>query len=188
MNDDLWITIPTGHRNKYLSSIIESSNVSKEKIVIVHTENNEKIEGVNNLWDTNDINIYRWWNTGIKYAMEHGARYVAVLNDDIELIDDPLNKIVDQMRIFDIAIGIPYPHTGHICGYAWILDTTKGIFPDENFKWWYGDDDLFRRVERIIRVESIINHIEPNRLTSINPELMKIAESDKQYYNKKWNS
>lgn len=188
MVNDLWITIPTGTRNMYLPAIIDNAGIPQEQIVIVHTVESEPIEAVHNLYDLEEINIHRWWNKGIKFAMDNGARYVAVLNDDIELADDPLNKIVAVMREADATIGIPYPFIGHISGYAWILDTTKDIFPDENFRWWYGDDDLFRRAESIVAVTCKIRHVEPNRLTSTNPSLMALTVKDKEYYESKWSS
>jgi hypothetical protein len=184
--NDLWITIPTGTRNNYLPAIIENAGIPQEQIVIVHTVESEPIDGVHNLWDLDEINIHRWWNKGIKFAMDNGARYVAVLNDDVELADDPLNKIVEAMKESDKIIGVPYPFTGHIPGYAWVLDTSKGIFPDENFRWWYGDDDLFRLCGGGVAVPCKIRHIEGNKLTSSNPELMELTKKDKEYYDKKW--
>lgn len=186
MTNDLWITVPTGTRNTYLPAIIDNAGIPQNQIVIVHTVESEPIEGVHNLWDLDEINIHRWWNKGIKFAMDNGARYVAVLNDDVELADDPLNKIANAMRESYSTIGVPYPFTGHISGYAWVLDTTKGIFPDENFRWWYGDDDLFRRAESIVAATCKIRHIEPNRLTSTNDKLMALTVKDREYYDKKW--
>lgn len=186
MNNDLWITIPTGTRNMYLPAIIDNAGIPQDHIVIVHTVESEPIEGVHNLWDLDEINIHRWWNKGIKFAMDNGARYVAVLNDDVELADDPLNKIAAVMREADATIGIPYPFVGHISGYAWILNTTKNVFPDEKFRWWYGDDDLFRRAENIVAVTCKIRHVEPNRLTSTNPDLMALTVDDRKYYEEKW--
>jgi hypothetical protein len=184
--NDLWLTIPTGTRTTYLPAIIENAGIPQDKIVIVHTVEGEPIEGVHNIYDLDEINIHRWWNKGIKFAMDNGARYVAVLNDDVELADDPLNNIASAMNNSDATIGVPYPFTGHIPGYAWVLDTSKGIFPDENFRWWYGDDDLFRRAENIIAVACKIRHVEGNKLTSSNPELMELTKKDKEYYDNKW--
>lgn len=187
MVGNLWITIPTGTRNTYLPAIIDNAGISKKQIVIVHTAKNEHIKGgVHNIFDLDEINIHRWWNKGIYYAMARGARYVAVLNDDVELADDPLDKIVEAMYWSNATIGIPYPFTGHIAGYAWVLDTTHKIFPDENFRWWYGDDDLFRRANKIVAVPCKIRHMEANKLTSSNPELMELTKKDKEYYDKKW--
>jgi len=39
------MTIPTGTRRQYLADIIKESQVSPEKIVIVHTVESEPIEG-----------------------------------------------------------------------------------------------------------------------------------------------
>lgn len=184
--DNLWLVVPVGARRNYINNLVELSNIPKEQIVIINTVDVEEVEGVNNLYDLDEINIHRWWNKGIDYAVARGAKYVAVLNDDLELADDPLNKIAEAMNNSDAIIGVPYPFTGHIPGYAWVLDTSKGIFPDENFRWWYGDDDLFRRAENIIAVTCKIRHVEGNKLTSSNTELMELTKKDKEYYDKKW--
>jgi hypothetical protein len=124
--ENLWLTIPTGNRSQYLEDIINNSGIPRERIVIVHTVESESIDGVHNLWDLGEINIHRWWNRGINFAKEHGAKYVAVLNDDLVLEDNPLNTIANAMEETKSAIGFPYPHTGHICGYCYILNVETG--------------------------------------------------------------
>lgn len=182
---DLWLTIPTGNRRQYLDDIIKESGIPKDRIVIVHTVESEPIEGVHNLWDFDEVNIHRWWNRGINFAKERGARYVAVLNDDLALEDNPLNQIAHSMYQNDAVLGFPYPHTGHICGYCFVLDLTYGIQPDESYRWWFGDNDLYLRASKIgkaIGVLAMVRHLHGNELTSTNPKLLALTEKDKELF------
>ena len=187
-NLDIWLTIPTGTRRQYLADIINESQISPEKIVIVHTVESEPIEGVNNVWDLDPVNIQRWWNRGIDIARTFGADYIAVLNDDVKLKNNPINKIANKMRDTKSIVGYPVPNIG--IGYCWVLDIKSNIRADENFRWWYGDDDIKRKAElqgEIIYVPAEVEHLHPNHLTSANEDLMKLTVADKEYFEKKWN-
>ena len=90
----LWLVIPTATRRQYIPDIIIESGIDRNHIVIVHTVNdNEPYYDVNNIYDTGEINIHRWWNKGIDFALGRGARYVAVLNDDVRIADINVNMI-----------------------------------------------------------------------------------------------
>lgn len=183
------MTIPTGTRRDYLADIIKESQLSPERIVIVHTVESEPIPEVHNIWDLDEINIHRWWNKGIDYAIKHGAEYVAVLNDDLKLKDNPINKIADAMHKAGTSLGIPYPFTGGICGYCFVINIKDNIRPDERFRWWYGDNDLYLQAQKkngILPVIVKVQHVEPNKLTSSNPSLMKLTELDKIEFETKW--
>jgi GT2 family glycosyltransferase len=182
---DLWLTIPTGGRDQYLEDIVDNSGIPRERIVIVNTDANKLLEGVHNLWDFDEVNIHRWWNKGIKFAKERGARYVAVLNDDLALEDNPLNTIANAMEETKSAIGFPYPHTGHICGYCYILNVETGLMPDESYRWWFGDNDLYLRAKKFggsVGVLAKVRHLHGNELTSINHKLLAQTEEDKKLF------
>jgi hypothetical protein len=187
MVKDLWLTVPVGTRRQYIDNLIKASHIPKDQIVIVNTVESEPIEGVNNLYDLDEVNIQRWWNKGIKFAKDNGARYVAVLNDDLELSDDPLNKIAKAMSRTKSLIGTPYPFTGNIPGYCWVLDVESDIRPDENYRWWFGDNDLFLQAQgSVVTVLCKVRHIEPNWQTSDSKELMKLTKADAEYFHDKW--
>jgi hypothetical protein len=182
---DLWLTIPTGNRGQYLEDIVNNSNIPRDRIVIVNTDANKLLDGVHNLWDFNEVNIHRWWNKGINYAKERGAKYVAVLNDDLALEDNPLNTIANAMEETKSAIGFPYPHTGHICGYCYILNVETGLMPDESYRWWFGDNDLYLRAKNLggsVGVLAKVRHLHGNELTSINHKLLAQTEEDKKLF------
>jgi hypothetical protein len=182
---DLWLTIPTGGRDQYLEDIVNNSGIPRERIVIVNTDANKLLEGVHNLWDFDEVNIHRWWNRGINFAKERGAKYVAVLNDDLALEDNPLNTIANAMEETKSVIGFPYPHTGHICGYCYILNVETGLMPDESYRWWFGDNDLYLRSKKFggaVGVLAKVRHLHGNELTSINHKLLAQTEEDKKLF------
>lgn len=173
----LWVTIPSGNRRQYLEQIIDTCGVPRSHVVLVNTANNEPTDGVHNLW-SDELNIHKWWNMGINYAAERGATHVAVLNDDVQLIGDPINRIYDGMG--DATIG--QPKMNSICGYCFVLNVHDGLRADEEYIWWYGDNDLYERAEKINGVEKVdadVRHLHGNELTSINPALTAIGEADK---------
>jgi hypothetical protein len=190
MNDkslDIWLTIPSGDRRQYLPDIIKESQIPLNKIVIVHTVESEPIEGVNNIWDLEPVNIHRWWNHGIDMARESNADYIAVLNDDLILKNNPINKIANRMHDTKSVIGYPVPNIG--IGYCWVLDIKSNIRADENFKWWYGDDDIRMQATilgEVIYVPVEVNHLHPNQLTSDNKDLMELTKADEILFKTKW--
>ncbi len=183
------MTIPTGTRRQYLADIIKESQISPEKIVIVHTVESEPIEGVNNIWDLEPVNIHRWWNRGIDIARTFGADYIAVLNDDVKLKNNPINKIAYGMKELKGVLGYPLPYSGHIPGYCWVLDIKSNIRADENFRWWYGDDDIRLKAKEqgeVVYIPAEVEHLHPNHLTSANEELMELTKADQTYFEEKW--
>jgi hypothetical protein len=85
MNEgDLWLVVPTANRFNYLSEIFKNSLISEQNIVLVRTSDGPIFGEVNNIFvKSKEINIQKWWNLGIKYAEQRGAKLVAVLNDDV---------------------------------------------------------------------------------------------------------
>lgn len=104
--------------------------------------------------------IHRMWNAGVNLSV--GAKYIAVLNDDIEILPGTLPlmaNVLDQQP----TIGIVYPHNGApltklpetieiqltegsarvggMTGFCFMFRTDAGFPPfDEGYHWWYGDD------------------------------------------------
>lgn len=182
---NLWLTIPIGERRQYLNNIIKESNIPPERIVIVNTFDNVPIPDVHNIYDHGDINIHRWWNKGIEFAKSAGAKYVAVLNDDLVLNDDPLNKIARLMEESSATLGYPVPHTGNISGYCFVLNVEHNILPNESYRWWYGDNDLWNQAMKLggtIGAAASVKHLHGNELTSNSPELLALASKDKEVY------
>jgi hypothetical protein len=78
-----------------------------------------------------------------------------------------------------------YPHTGHICGYCYILNVETGLMPDEGYRWWFGDNDLYLRAKKFggaVGVLTKVRHLHGNELTSTNPKLLALTEEDKKLF------
>jgi hypothetical protein len=189
------MTIPTGNRKDYLADIIKDSGIPPERIVIVHTVESEPIPEVHNIWDLDEINIQRWWNKGIDYAAERGAEYVAVLNDDVKINNKrALETLAFGCQQSDVAMAVCVDLLNkntllRNSGHCFVLNLKYPIRPDERFRWWYGDNDLYMQatiLNGIVGANVPIEHIEPNKLTSENPELMKLTEQDEIEYKTKW--
>jgi hypothetical protein len=184
----LWLTIPVGQRREYLDDIIRESNIPPEQIVIVNTFDKTPTPYVHNIYDHGEINIHRWWNKGIHFAKHRGAKYVAVLNDDLILSDDPLNKIAEAMEELDATLGHPVPHSGKISGYCFVLNVQHDILPNEEYRWWFGDDDLWSQAGKLGGITGVpvkVKHIHGNELTSNSKKLMALAQQDKKLYKQK---
>jgi hypothetical protein len=189
----VWLTIPSGTRRQYLEDIIKDSQLPLDQIVIVHTVESEPIEGVRNVWDLDPPNIHRWWNTGIDIARANGGEYIAVLNDDLILKDNPINKIVQGMKEEGAVLGYPYPHSGNgatkSAGYCWVLDLSSGLRTDETYRWYFGDDDLLLQVlglGKAVYVPAEVVHLHGVVGTAKSQYLQQLTVLDKKYFIEKW--
>ena len=189
MTSNLWLVIPTGTRTQYLKDIFNECDIEPSKRVLVRTTDAPDINDAINLKYEGEFNIQKWWNFGIDYARERGAEYVAVLNDDVQILSNPLRRIAEVMKATGATLGYPFPFTGHVCGYCWVLSMKSGIRLDENYKWWYGDRDLdlqARKLKGVVHVPAMVRHIEGNVLTSQSNELMELTKADEKYFVEKW--
>lgn len=189
LKNDLWIVIPTANRHQYLPEIILNSLLPHNQIVLVRTAPGEEIPDVHNIWDLDDFNIHRWWNKGINFAQEHGAKYVAVLNDDVWIEPGSLQAIVKGIEWSGADIGYPEPSLSDICGYAWVLRMSSSIRPDERFRWWFGDNDL-RNQARLsngtVSVTCNIKHLHPNETTV--GAFFEATKRDGELFYEKWDT
>ena len=115
--------------------------------------------------------IFRMWNASCDAARQHGARYIAVLNDDIEIMPGTVPLLA---QAFDrkARLGVTYPDFYHRWGSLprkLIVESTVGMWPwptpgpgftafcfvmradlpvrfDESYRWWYGDDQFEKDV------------------------------------------
>jgi hypothetical protein len=189
----VWLTIPTGKPRGYLEDIIRDSQIPLDQIVIVHTIESEPIEGVRNVWDLDPPNIQRWWNKGIDIARANGGDYIAVLNDDLLLENNPINTIAQAMKDNDAIIGYPHPHSGngltHVAGYCWVLDLKSGLRTDETLRWYFGDDDMLLQaiaIGKVINVPAVVHHLHGVEKTNSSKYLITLAKIDQVYFKEKW--
>lgn len=138
-------------------------------------------DGVIHLEDFNDISIYRYWNTGIDYAVANGADSIVLLNGVIDfdpfVIKDAYDALNDQGKeLVNVSDGA-----------AMILSATSSLRADDQFQIWFGDNDLYRRAEPVLGYSrsdyfTLSYLIEHNNDETFNT----IVKSDEAKYNAKW--
>jgi hypothetical protein len=186
MTEDVWIVVPVGKREKYLEGILESTSAYHGRLVFVNNSPEyTRYSGVNHLEDFSDVNIYRWWNSGIRYAKERGAKYVVVLNDDLKFDDRYVPSIIDFLVTGSYAI-VDTDNSGNNGGAAWALDLGYNLWLNEGFKWWYGDTEIFDRARKMGKFAKFsyanFAHLEPNGSMGQNPEISRLVEDDRRLY------
>ena len=188
-HNELWLIIPTGDRVQYLNPIFQDSGISAEKRVLVRTKEGPEINGARNIFVKGDINIQRWWNTGIDFVKGQNGRYVAILNDDVIVKYGQLQEMLQELKDEGVALVASRNSNGGFWGHAFILDLNTGIRPDERFFWWFGDFDLKEQAKRkggFLQSSIEIFHMNPNKETHSNPILEILANSDRKTFYKKY--
>lgn len=168
-------------------------------IVVSHRANytSRYVKGVTITYYADEIpNISKAWNLGLYAAQDHArhaaapAPYdVAVLNDDAIVPPDWFRWVTEAMRDQSAAAGsAARAWDPRMCGYAFILDGQAGLFADEQFEWWYGDDDLERRAHLAGGVAQVpgveVEHRHPNSTTV--GVLADKAAQDRERFHRKW--
>lgn len=164
---DIWIVIPVGKREQYLQNILNKLHKHKNRIVFINNATGySKFDGVHHVEDFQDINIYRWWNKGIKYAQDNGAKYVAILNDDIDFNDLFIENMFKHMISRKAQI-VDTGNSGNGGGAAWGIDVDCELRLDERFKWWYGDTLIFNQAKKrkifCTYFDNSFKHLEANK-------------------------
>jgi len=190
---DIWVTVPTAGRAT-LTAAIDSTGIPREQVVVVATAPDVQIpDGCAFAFDVGPINIQRWWNAGIRTAESYGARYVAVINDDVLMDEHTLPALLAAMIDTGATLASPgeartitdpSPHLPmSINGACWVLDLSHGVRPDEGYHWWFGDNDLdwqARRCGGIVTVPVTYTHLTPNALTEASRKLQMLTIQDAQ--------
>ena len=182
--------IPTANRHHFLNDIFINSLIPNNQIILIRTSPGPHISRVHNIFvKSKKINIQKWWNLGIKIAEKQGAKYVAVLNDDVWISPGSLQKMAFEAFIQDVPLVFPFPHSGQLAGYCWVLNLKYQVRPDEQFRWWYGDNDLQMQAQKLnkyIYVPVDVKHLESGESTAENPFLQELAEIDHYKFIQKW--
>lgn len=153
-------------------------------------------------------NLSRLWNVGLSAAsvkaQEWGLErwYTAVLNDDALPPAGWMDAVCQAMEDTGAVAGCSHPFGGpqeflgadvgpgvgtRLTGWAFVL-RQPGLNLDEQFRWWYGDDDLSTRA----RLSGGIVYVEgfpvPNTLanSSTNGVRAEQAAVDGQLFAAKW--
>lgn len=164
-------------------------------------------------YDRTPPNISEMWNIGLDCADRLdplGGMDVAILNDDVEVPPGWFDTVTKGMRDSGAIagssdqFGFSIPDWGkggilhkdaepidvrlRMSGFAFILDADVGMRLDEQFRWWYGDDDLEWRARELGGVVKVagwpVVHHAPGQSTV--GELAAIAGEDRDRFQAKW--
>lgn len=176
-----WLVIPTKDRTEYLRGIFDASNIPEERRVLVRTQIGPIFPGAINIFSLGEVNIQRWWNYGIRYARDRGARFVAILNDDVIMSEGVIQRLVDKMIESKSVLGHARSSNDWSWGHFFVLDLQSGIRADETFTWHYGDNDLKEQALALSNVaildETVVN-IHHNESTIQSEALRKMSQLD----------
>jgi hypothetical protein len=187
--NDVWVVIPIGTREQYLANVINKLHKYHKRIVIVNNKPGyTKFDNVNHIEDFAGININRWWNNGIKYAEANGAKYVYIVNDDVDFPDDFVEKMYEFMIVSNLDV-LDTENTGNGGGSSWMLRLDSGLRLDEDFNWYYGDTFLYEQADANGKAGRIFNkdfiHFEPNGHVDVSEEFQRLIEQDHITYKRK---
>lgn len=185
----IWVVIPIGTREKYLPNVISKLHKYHGRIVIVNNHPGyTKFDNVHHIEDFADININRWWNNGIRYAEERGAKYVYIVNDDVDFPDNFVESMYKKMIREKLDV-LDTGGTGNNGGSSWMLRLESGLRPDEDFNWWYGDTLVYEEAEKNNKAGKIFDtnfiHFEPDGHTNTSQHFKDLIAKDIETYNKK---
>jgi hypothetical protein len=187
--NDVWVVIPIGTREQYLPNVINKLHKYHKRIVIVNNKPGyTKFDNVNHIEDFAGININRWWNNGIKYAEANGAKYVYIVNDDVDFPDDFVEKMYEFMIVSNLDV-LDTENTGNGGGSSWMLRLDSGLRLDEDFNWYYGDTSLYEQADANGKAGRIFNkdfiHFEPDGYVDVSEEFQRLIEQDYITYKRK---
>lgn len=178
-----------GPRLDYIDNLIKDCQQEANRIIVVRDVRTRKIEKSINLVRPNILNIQMWWKIGIDYAEDRGARYVAILSDDVKLSSGQLGIMLNELIQSKVVMISSRVNNKYGWGHAFILDITSGIRPDERFRWYYGDYDLKYQAQRkggYATSSQEIEHLEPGILTQKSDELEFLARQDRKKFRRKY--
>lgn len=183
-----WLVIPTKDRTEYLRGIFDASNIPEERRVLVRTQIGPIFPGAINIFSLGEVNIQRWWNYGIRYARDRGARFVAILNDDVIMSEGVIQRLVDKMIESKCIFGHARSSNDWSWGHFFIVDIESDLEPDEQFYWAYGDNDLKEQALNlgdVCIIDEIVENIHHNEVTASNSQLLQLSKQDSSSFRKK---
>lgn len=221
---EFYAVIPTHNRRKEVLELLNQlafQGVKPEHIMVIDNSDwglrivNDVCRfepGVRYRFDSDTTpHIYQMWNRGLDWAFDQAslltgdAHCVAVLNDDVVLPNNFVDRMTEVMETSNPTIAFPNQHGHRIglfnktpgpvdlshrtAGYCFVVNGLSGIRLDEDFKWWYGDDDLdwrARDMNGTYMVQDVtVHHLHPNESTNNSPERLAQARIDRETFVKK---
>lgn len=181
-----------------------STDQTKEWIV-----NRSRIDSRIKYFYAPQMRIYDMWNHMIKRASNIGGVKLAILNNDIRLPFMALKTMADHMNDYKVLMidknKTSFSSIDNVeiidarwfdkTGWAFMIDADFwfnrewGIHP--GLKFWWGDDDLFRRCElgggKIGIAKGIgCDHLEHSSDSEYNGDRIKDIEEDREFFRTMW--
>lgn len=183
---DRYVVIPTRFDRSTLAPLIDAC-VQVSHTVIVHTEpGHSTVDGTIPVHDYSS-SIQHWWNSGLDRC--YGP--ALVLNDDIHATPQDLLQLFEALDSADLVYlaGHRVGHVTPLTGWCYGLRPDV-IRPSNDFQWWYGDDDLYRRAMRDgLRVAAVTVPGIVHRRAEVafaNPAHAVMAEEDGRLFAERW--
>lgn len=204
MNSSLAIVIPTINRADLLVESIEALRLQSDqyrKLVIIDNGGQAlridlpRSEVVNS---NSNLGVAASWNLGINMVIEdHAVRYILVINDDIVLSNDQLEKI---NKYLEKNSGI-WLFVGPFFWSVWIIsreglkairELDSYIFDERFFPAYFEDNDFLYRFKNRFpdRIQEGLRLLEPlvkrNACSQSKEPKLKNTRINKLYYQTKW--
>lgn len=195
------IWLPDNELSNLTHGLFRQLEMADEKNAIVSAVNSGKIFAYKT-----DNTIYDSWNEAMDRS---GDTPLAILNDDIILQEGSLAEAFRHLDANTPLVGLEYLHPnltphqsgtrvahgtykdGGIGGFGFVVNPDKcpRIHPD--FTWWYGDDDLVRRIwaqgnRTVVATGAIMDHPNPSTTGNQIPALMEACSADMALFDELW--
>lgn len=137
-------------------------------------------------------NFQRWGNLGFRKALEIGGddTIVLMINDDIVITPHQLDKVFKQLENADVLTMDDRPAGGVTPMTGWLFGVRPSkILMDEEYVFWWGDDDLWKRAEeeglRTVQANARYVH-DRGKKRAWDTIFDPIMRSDKERYHARW--
>lgn len=203
-----FVVIPAKDRHEMTAAVVASLDADHVLVCDNGSVPPLEIPGAE-VVSTPDLSISQMWNLGLDTAAKRydGPHNVAVLNNDLRVPPGFLDDLARGLRTArdhliaypnihdlpaDAIVPTSNPTTGlSMSGWAFMVRGEAGLRVDEQFRWWFGDNDLQLQAEKlggkVVCVGGVTcEHLHPNESTQANPDLQQIAKEDEGRFWAKW--
>lgn len=171
MKPDLWaLTCAPGSRADEAAALMNRLGVHPDEVVLVTTQPDpvpQDFPATVLLFDSEEINISRWWTLGLDHIAAHYADDpdaiwdVLLVETDALITGEHVEVMREHMRTLDCVMAgadffhvmpdlpykvrrdnTPWRIEGRCIGFAQVVAGETGIRHDPEFRWWLADDDF----------------------------------------------
>lgn len=195
---DIAMVIPSnGRMGNALEQLLVNSGLPRGNVILVRTDQ---------AWEPNteclivpeygEINIHRWWNSGIEAAHRVRPSYIAVANDDILINRETLPCLADALKECGAMLATPGARfhvyrrlplwRSVLDGALWMMRADCPLAADEGYRWAFGDFDLDIRARflgsGVVTVPVTFQHPTKSAATIGSATLMELATQDARLF------